>query len=78
MKNYVAPKSVVLSMNMNENIAISVVKEETGLLYNRNNGSWIGTELNAIQGNENYVTLGELIGMLASSEIAQKAWDNCQ
>ena len=78
MKNYVAPKSVVLSMNMNENIAISVTKENAGLTYNTNSGAWIGTDLNAKPENEGYVTLNELIGMIATSEIAAYAWENCQ
>lgn len=78
MKNYVAPKSVVLSMNMNENIAISVTKESAGLTYNTHTGAWVGTELNAKPENENYVDINTLIGMIATSEIAAFAWANCQ
>lgn len=45
MKNYVSPKSVVLSMNMNENIAASYSYAQEGLYYNTTGEFWATSQI---------------------------------
>lgn len=48
MKNYVSPKSVVLSMNLNENIAASYAPSDLRLWYNTSkNNNWATSSISA-------------------------------
>ena len=72
MKNYVAPKSSVLSMNMNENIAASTspltcfeINNNTGMLINSNVAADAYTNADLFgfifSGDEAYKPLGECL-----------------
>lgn len=71
MKNYVAPKSSVLSMNMNENIAASTsplaffeINNNTGMLINSNVAA-------------DAYTNGELFAFIFSGDEAYKPLGDC-
>lgn len=79
MKNYVAPKSVVLSMNMNENIAISTESKSLERKINTNTGVWVTSTLIGNPEKGQAIDIEELFAMaMAHVPQAELAWEECK